>query len=283
MIEPVIHIASPAIASVEWQQCRLVVEMSRQYFHYIVINKKGTVEVLKFYQFLSKSIAETMELLQKILKYDTILKESMEESVIVYNLPENCLVPEKYFHTDLIVDLLTLMHGDLNRGVTFSEKVSGWDIYNIFRVPVEMHDLFQRTIPAGKYRHHYSLWLECRQKAEDLNRDSVFVIFHPNEILVTVISSRQLQLIQRLEYQAAEDVAYHLLNICERFKISITDTAIHISGMIDLKSAMYEELFKYFPLIETAAATSGIIVSGDITAFPEHFFSPILNIALCVS
>lgn len=283
MIEPVINIASPGMASVEWNQCRLVIEMSQHYFHYIVVRKDGTVVVLKFYQFTSKSTAETMELLEKILQHDTILKESMEESVIVYNWPENCLVPEKYFHVDLIAELLTLIHGDLNRGVVFSEKVSGWDMYNVFRVPTEMHDLFQRSMAAGKFRHHHSLWLECQQKAINHIRDRVYVIFHPNEILVTVIEAQRLQLVQRLEYQTAEDVAYYLLNICERFHISPKDTAVQLSGMIDLKSAMYEELLKYFDIIETATVTSGVDFTMDFTAFPEHFFSPILNMAVCVS
>lgn len=282
MIEPVIHIASPTIASVEWQHCRLFIEVSQQYFHYIVISKKELV-VLKFYQFFSKTGVEMMQLLEKILQQDHILTESMEASVIVYNWPENCLVPEKYFHTDLIGEWLSLIHGDLNRGRLFSERISGWEIYNIFRIPADMHDLFQRHIPSGTYRHHYSLWLQCQYKALDETRNSVNVIFHPNEILVTVIAGKQLQLVQRLDYQTAEDVAYHLLNIYERFGLNPKDRAIQLSGMIDLKSAMYEELMKYFQVIETAQFGTGITVTADFNGFPEHFFSPILNMAECVS
>jgi len=72
-----------------------------------------------------------------------------------------------------------MMHGDLNRGVILSEKIAGCSQYNVFRVPSDIHSLFQQHFTRGKYWHYYSLWMECRLKQNGQRENSLSVIFYP--------------------------------------------------------------------------------------------------------
>jgi hypothetical protein len=282
MYKPVFDIVSEDLADVEWFDCRLVMEVGHQYFHYVVLKGNNSVVALKYYQFASRQNKETKEILEDIIKQDIVLKERMKECVVIYNYPENCLVPEIYFDDELNNKMLDLVHGDLNRGISHSEKIRGWDIYNIYRIPQELSGFFQRYFLCGRASHFYSLWLECQHVAGEDQPDAVSAIFYPNEILTTVIAGNQLQLVQSFNYKSAEDIAWHLLNIYKRFNLSQSQTPLQIGGMIAQNSAMYEELLKYFLVVNPYSLPEGLIVTEQFSSYPEHFFSPLLKLAVCV-
>jgi hypothetical protein len=282
MIKPAFYIASPADAHEEWQDCRLIMEIDQQHFYYVVLNATGTLMALKYYQFSTRHYREVIENMQQILKEDTVLKEKMKESTVLFNWPENCLVPAPYFDAAHSREIVELVHGDLNKGVILNDKIDSWDIYNVYRIPVEVNDFFSNQFPGGRYAHLYSMWVKCQQK-DDLLQENVNVIFYPEKILVMVITGGQLQLIQNFEYQTAEDIASHLLQVYQQFQMNQEETVLRISGMIELKSALYQELLKYFLVIETLPLPTELTLAEDLQAYPEHYFSPLLKMAACAS
>lgn len=283
MNKPVFDIVSEDLADVDWLDCQLIMEIGHQYFQYVVLDKKNSVVALKYYQFASKQNKEIREILEDIIKQDIVLKERMKDCVVIYNYPENCLVPEKYFANELSDEMLDLMHGDLGHGTTYSEKIKGWDIYNIYRIPQELNGFFQRYFLCSKAIHFYSLWLECQHPRAQEQPDAVSAIFYPNEILAMVITANQLQVVQRFNYKTAEDIGWHLLNLYKRFNLDQSRTPLFIGGMIAQNSAMYEELIKYFLMVNPYTLPEGLIVTEQFSSFPAHFFSPLLKLALCVS
>jgi len=230
----------------DWQRCHLIMEVSQHIFSYAVLNENKKVQKIRSYEIDAPSSRDLADMLDEILIADDVLKEKMRESVVLYNFPESHLVPEDYFHIDVSRDMVELLFGDLEKGVILSEKVHGWDQYNLFRVPVDIHSLFKRWFSSGKYWHYYSLWMECWQKQNILNSEYVSVVFYPNRVLVAVIREKQIQLLQSFSYQAAEDVSYHLLNVFARFSLSPADVPVKLAGMIDASSTVYTEILKYF-------------------------------------
>jgi hypothetical protein len=142
--------------------------------------------------------------------------------------------------------------------------------------------MFQRHFARGKYWHYYSLWMECRQKQNGQRVEGLSVIFYPRRILVALTGNGQVQLFQSFEYEAAEDVAYYLLNICRQFDKSPETIPVGMSGMIDESSTMYNEILKYFGQaeLEPFSPPPGVTTLEE---YPPHFFSPLLKLATCVS
>ena len=191
-------------------------------------------------------------------------------------------MPEQYFDAAAGKELIELLHGDFNKGITLTERIQGLPQYNVFRVPAEVHSLFQQSFVNGKYWHYYSVWMQYGQQRADERTNWLSVMFYPNHILVAVMIDRQLNLLQRYAYEAAEDVGYYLLNICEQFQLPPTDTPVVLSGMIDVSSALFTEIFKYFGQVELEAF-HGITPETALQDYPAHFFSPLLKLAICVS
>ncbi len=282
MNTPVFDIILKDLAPNEWEHCSLVIEVSPDYFYYTVLNGNSVIG-LKYYQLSYNSNQEMVNILEETVNEDPVLKENMSSCRVLFNWPENCLVPAIHFDEDLNKGMLGLMFGYLNKGLTLSEKIEDAGMHIIYRIPPVLDDFFQRRFQACTYCHYYSLWLNCKFKDKKTITDHVSVVFKPNEITAAVFAGRQLQVIQNMTYQTTEDIAWQLLNIYQRFQLKQDETPLSVGGMIDQNSAMYEELLKYFQWVELDLMPKEIVVPDQLRLFPEHFFSPLLKLALCVS
>ncbi len=283
MNTPVFDIIPSDLSLIEWHDCRLVIEISPDYFYYTVLKGRHSVVGLKYYQLSYNNNQEMVNLLEETVNEDAVLKEKISSCSVIFNWPENCLVPGIYFNKDVNKEMLGLMHGYLNKGLMLSEKINGAQMYVVYRIPPVLDDFFQRRFPACTYYHYYTLWLDYKLKDEKTIIDHVSIIFNPTEIIAAVFISKQLQVIQNLEYHTSEDIAWQVLNIYQRFNLKQEETPLLVGGMIDQNSAMFEELLKYFQSVELDLMPKEIIVPEQFQSFPEHFFSPLLKLALCVS
>jgi Protein of unknown function (DUF3822) len=126
------------------------------------------------------------------------------------------------------------------------------------------------------------LWPGAGQQPEDQPASYLSVLFYPNRVLVSVIKDKQLHLLQSYTYEAAEDVGYYLLNVCQQLQLAPENVPVILSGMIDVSSVLYTEIYKYFGQVslEKFSVTSAI---PALEEYPPHFFSPLMKMALCVS
>jgi hypothetical protein len=246
------------------------------------MNRDKKLLQLRFYELDAHDNHELAEEVAGIIRTDGILKTGAEKKTIIYNFPESQLVPEKYFRMDAGPALIELLHGDLNKGITLSERIQGCDQYNVYQVPAEIHGLLQRSFANSKYWHYYSVWMALQQKQAGEPATCLSVLFYPNRILVSAVKNKQLQLLQNYVYEAAEDVAYYLLNICRQLQLPPGSTPVVLSGMIDVSSVLYTEIFKYFGQL-SLEAFPGAAAIPVLDEYPAHFFSPLLKLATCVS
>jgi hypothetical protein len=267
---------------IDWLHSRLVMEISQRIFSFAVVNSERNITQMRMYELYGNSQRELAEELQRIIEDDHIVQQRPDHSSFVYNFPESQLVPEACYDAVSSPQLIELLHGDLTKGIVLSEKIKDTAQYNVFRVPAAVHQLMQHNFTNSRYWHYYSLLLLQGQQATPAYPHHMAVIFYPNRILVAVIKDKQLHLLQSYLYEAAEDAAYYLLNICAQLQLPPMETPLLLSGMIDVHSVLYTELYKYFMLIELEQP-EGLSATAALEDLPPHFFSPLLKLALCVS
>jgi len=260
----------------------LVMEVSPHIFSYALLDNAKNLLHLRFYELDALNNPELAKELNGIILTDEVMKSEIAKKTFLYNFPESQLIPEQYFNTGAGQDLIELFHGDLNKGITLSERIEGSTQYNVFRVPEEVHTLLQQSFSNSHYWHYYSLWMQCSQQQMHAKPTWLSVMFYPNRMLVAIVKEKQLQLVQSYVYEAAEDVGYYLLNICDQLQLSPQDTPVILSGMIDVSSALYTEIFKYFGQVELEGYP-GEKPGPALLDYPDHFFSPLLKLAICVS
>jgi hypothetical protein len=144
-------------------------------------------------------------------------------------------------------------------------------------VPVTVHTVITKSFPGAAVRHSSSMQLQASGTT-----DIHCIVFH-NTIKVILFNRGQLQFVQQFHYKTPEDVVYHLLNTCEKYDVTVNEVVLMLSGMIDARSNLYQELYKYFLNISFAAVSDEVFLSPDIKTFPAHFFSHLTALAKCVS
>ncbi|MDR3713898.1 MAG: DUF3822 family protein [Puia sp.] len=283
MQKPAFHIEIADIGEEDLLQCRLLMEVNSNSFSYVLLNQRNMSPVAVKYFQLDHTVDQPLaEILREITYGDELLKRPVKETLLVYNFPESNLVPESLYKNDMNRELTELIHGNLNKGLILNEKIPWWQLYNVYRIHADVHNLLQQKFTAGKYWHYYSLLLKS-YKMFDLNeeKDIIKVIFHADKMVVLVLKKGQVCLMQTFPYHDTKDVAYHLLNCCHQFGISREEVWLMAGGLIDRQSALSNELYKYFLNLSYEEIDESIKVTDELKELPLHYFSSLLKMAVC--
>jgi len=283
MLRATFDIAPGATGTDEWLNNQLLMEVGEKLFSYTIYSKNKQ-RFLGFRQYALDFIPgkTTMEALQDILQGDELLQHHFRETFIVYNFSDSNLLPEKCFHIELNKPVIELVYGNAHKGLLLSEKVYGWSLYNVYRIPREVHAVLQQKFSAGKYWHYHTLLLSAISKEEVVDMEVIRVVIAADQFVVAVLKDKVLQLIQTYLYQTPDDVSYNLLAVCHRLKLDPEKVTLKISGLIDEQSILYQELMKYFLLLQWEVLPESASMQDDFLQFPPHYFSPLMKMALCV-
>jgi hypothetical protein len=282
MLRPSFDIASPEWNADQQGDYYLVIEVSDRLFSYVLLDaEKKQIYCLRQYNFDWLHKTTLSEQIDSIIDNDPYLQGSIKDVIVVYNYEESNLVPEGYFNLGLNKTLTELVYGKAKKGLVISEKINNWSLYNVYRIPREVHTKMQQRFSAGKYWHYYSLLLTATPPPGN-DAPVCTIIFYADRFICFIANGGKLQLVQTWMYQTPEDVAYYLLSVCSRFQYDQETINIRVGGLIDEQSALYTELMKYFLLVTPVAVPVSMEENKLLSAFPRHYFSPLLTIATCV-
>jgi hypothetical protein len=165
-----------------------------------------------------------------------------------------------------------------------SEKVDVLPVYNVYRIPPDIHRLFQQKFTSSSYWHYYTLQLSFFQVEKDSPADlaRIRVMFYADKFIVGAFRDGELLIMQSFNYQTPEDVSYYLLTVLKAHDVRQEDVVLKISGLIDEDSILYTELNKYFEYLVWDPLPAAIDPAGILKQFPSHYFSPLVRMALCV-
>jgi len=226
---------------------------------------------------------ESEEKLREIFNVSKLARGGSPRVVVVHNTPEAVMIPEKLFNQTNPSAALELIYGDLNHGKVLDEKVEGWDLHNVYRVPSGLQNLIESKFSSGEYWHFYSLMLKQMEGIRKTHAgDELKIIFYPHRVVTALVKSGQLQMVQSFEYEIAEDVAYYLLNICQQFHCDPNTISVQFSGLVDTDSPLYTEMTKYFLHVSSENRSSQFSYAIEFDEYPLHFFTPVFSIASCV-
>jgi hypothetical protein len=267
----------------ELRNSQLLIEVGEKMFSYVIYNKEQR-RFVGFRQYnLDYTPGKTMlENLLEIITNDELLQIPFKEAFVIYNYTDSSFLPEKAFHIELNQPVTEIIYGNARKGLMLSEKVIGFRMYNIYRVPREIHALLQRKFASGNYWHYYTLLLNDGHTQASSDEQVIKMVMRTDQFLVAVFKGSDIQLMQSYSYQTPDDVSYYLLAICKRFNISQEKVTLIVAGLLDEQSRLYQELLKYFLQVQWDQLPSSVKLDAAFAAFPDHYFSPLLKMALCV-
>jgi hypothetical protein len=217
---------------------------------------------------------------QMILEKHLELKNSFHQVIIGYYLPENILIPLKFYRSEQTESILQSVY-DKGQNFVISESLFEWQMYNAYNVPVNIHKLVATQFTGGQFWHVHSISL--KNKIEPEENGSLLIDFKTESFSVIVLKGNSLLLSQIYSYVTAEDVLYYLLKICKQFSLSQDEVKLKLTGLIDKQSAVFKELYQYFLNLEFSSHGNELQPIEEFSEYPAHFFTSFFKLASCVS
>jgi len=233
----------------------------------------GNVKMLGYYA----SEEVTQEFLDELLLILPELSSGYYRVMVAYDYPQSLLVPVSAYSQDENNTTMQALFGVNGTAVVVAEKLTDWQLYNVFAVPKEIHTWVAAKFPAAKYWQETSVILKNYTAKE--NETVLLADFREKEFTVVLLQNNNLLLAQTYDYTAPADVIYYLLKVCQQFSISQEVVRLHLSGLIDRESSLYKELYNYFLFTEFRQARWTIADSQ----YPEHYFTALNDLAACAS
>jgi len=279
MMKPSFDIIHQETRPDELRQYLLLIEVSEHMFTYIYFNRsESKLIAFRSYSIESHPEKPAAEIIAEILAGDEWLQGKPAETVFVYAYPESNLVPEELLTDGMQQNITNLVYGTVSRGQVMEEPVTNWNMHNIYRVPREISGFLRDQFPNAKHMHVYSAWL---RSVVD-RKDAIYVNFYPDHFMTMVIKDSKLQIIQSFAYQTPEDVVYYLLALAKQSSMDPHTIPLIVEGLIDEQSSLFAEIRKYMMDIQLRSPSPDINTGDLLNEYPKHYFTPILNLALCV-
>ena len=191
---------------------------------------------------------------------------------IFYNFSTSTLVPLEYFREEEKEEILAQLFVADKMRSCYEESCRDSEIKHIFSVPTIVHEKLIALYPSAKFAHSTSYQV-------NKNNDSVLhCIIYNASIKIILFKEDQLQIVQYFNYTTPTDVCYHLLNVAERFEVAPSSIQLSLSGMIDVDSTLYKEVYKYFLHVNFPASAAENVAEG-FEGLPSHFYHHLTALA----
>ena len=193
-----------------------------------------------------------------------------------YDFPESMFISSLEYKQKDSGLLLNTLYGNSANALVIAELIAEWQLYNIYAVPKNIGDWLGDKFPTAKCSHQYSLSIKNINTAAD--NGCLLIDFRKDDFTLIVSKGNQFLLAQTFDYATPGDVIYALLKTCQQFSLSQQLVQVKLTGLIDIQSNLYKELYKYFYMISFREANWQ---AGN--EFPAHFFTLLNDLAICAS
>ncbi len=258
----------------------LLVEVGNDEISFLIFSQNPfALEGMYLYQ-LEKNITadDYANNIKQIIGAENILQQTFASIQVFYNFAAASLMPTNYFVEAEKENVLELMFGKDKAAYAFYETVKDNDMKLIYRIPAKVYETINEVFPKNKFSHTTSSQLQIHNRT---GNTLTCIVYH-NCIKVILFKEKALQIIQFFDYEMPIDVSYHLLNVCERFGVSASLVKLSLCGMIDGKSNLFDEIYKYFLDVSFTSLSADIIVAENMKELPSHFYSNLTALAQCV-
>ena len=265
-------------ANIDTANASLFLEINAQGLSYTILENNTCLALVVYHFNAAISDETTAEYIHQVIANQPVLQQNFNQVHIIYGYAPSILVPEQFVNDADNRAMLELLYGDVSERVTRTDLVEGHATHNVYGIPAVIEMVITRYFDAAGYRHLFSLLPGVIKEAGN----HLYCIFGRGHLKVLLIKENKLQLMQSYSYRTPDDVAYHLLSLCNGFDVSIGEVTVHLSGMIDVNSPLYTELYKY---------VTGLLLEGlphqyqypeEIQKYPGHYFSHLFAVATCV-
>lgn len=218
-----------------------------------------------------------MAALEAFVQSDPYLGGKLASVKICYNSNASTLIPASFFKVDDKAAVLNLLCGVDFPTYAFHEAIPNSDIILAYRVPCTLYNCMQILYPKNTFMHSSSL-----QLSNNLPEGNVLqCMVYGKYIKIFLHSQGELLLATYFYYNLPQEVSYYLLNVCQQYKVDVADVKLMLSGLVEVSSNLYDDVYKYFLQIAILPTPSYVLMAPTMQAVQPCFYNTLTTLALC--
>jgi Protein of unknown function (DUF3822) len=257
---------------------QLVIEVSKYHIACLVkLAIKNQLVALELYTFDSTE-NDWYEIFQQVRSKSRVLDRGFIDTKVYLNLPETILIPKEKFSQEAAINYIELLFGDAVLDVVKTDSTN-FDVIIASKVNRSLIETVNSNLMMISIKNTYSSVINnVLNPSRPYNHTLLKVQVYGNQILLVLTHNNQLLATQLYHILSNEDVLYYLLNALQQFNLKTDETTLELSGAIEIKSALIDNLKKVFSKITYDNIKDDIIFSDDFNKQPKHFYTPYLNL-----
>ncbi|MCH5598146.1 DUF3822 family protein [Niabella ginsengisoli] len=252
------------------QETHLAIQVGGNYMSFCIYSPDEK-RLLQLKRYGLKSLST--ENLDEIIARNLMLQGSFERIVTALDFGFNTLLPAEMDDADTTA-LMYLEHADQQDHV-ITERIPKRDITNIYTVPPNVLTWMVGNFPSSAYLHAHTVQIASVTNAPETGL--LKVNFSESMFTVVAFKNDTILLAKTYQYKSPADVVFYLLKICEVFGFVQQQVALQLSGLIDVSSRLYKEIYDYF--LDTSLKQADWIDNTSET--PSHYFTSLNELAVC--
>ena len=259
---------------------QLFIEVSNHHVTCIVkMVAKSTFGAIEVFHFNSNE-EEWYDIFQTIRSKSRILDRGFIDTRVFYNLSEVVLVPFPKFTPSAAEGYLQMVHGDTtNHIIKFDEAKVTPSLVVAYKIKRALSDTVNSNLMMVTTRHTFTNIIEdVLSPKRPYNHTLLKVQFYNKEMTIALVHNEKLMLVQTYEQNTPEDALYYLLNVLQQYKLRTEEATIELSGNIEIKTELYENIKKVFPKISFDNLADDYVFAADFADYPKHFLTPFFNL-----
>ncbi len=258
---------------------QLFIEVGSHHVACIVkMTAKSTFGAIEVFHFDSND-EEWYDVFQSIRSKSRILDRGFIDTRVFYNLPEALVIPFTKFTSEAAEGYLQLIHGDTtNHVIKYDEVKTTPSLIVAYKIKRALSDTVNSNLMMITTRHSFSnIIADVLSPTRPYNHTLLKIQIYHKELTVALVHNEKLLLIQTYEQNTPEDILYYLLNILQQYNLPTEEATVELSGNIEIKTPMYDNIKKVFPKITFENLEEDLVFAADFADYPKHYLTPYFN------
>lgn len=258
------------IYSEDHSGCVLFIETGNEYIAcWCKHDETKQVRSFELFNFTQADAGDFDKLLRQVQNHSRLLTESFQKVYCIWSDEKCVCIPNEFYRDDVAARYMQTMLGD-NIGTTFyKDNLNGYVVLAVLQQQAATAFEGYYTIDANVHKYFQLLKAQHDENTEN----KIHLVFYPTYFIASAFKEGKLQLIQSFPYKLPEDALYHVTSVCNAFGLSLNDTNVYASGMMDTNSSLYQTLYGHITNFSFEPTDTELFAAEDFHQYPLHYFT----------
>ncbi len=188
---------------------------------------------------------ETLNALKVLLEKHAIIDYNFEEVIVIHRNNLFSLVPNALFNPNELENYLKFNGKILPNDLIAYDEVENFEITNVYIPLVNINNYVYDLFGEFTYKHNGTVMIQSLLNTT-VNKETVcYIHVLENQMDVTIVQQKKLQLYNSFNFETKEDFVYYLLFTFEQLQLDTEVVPLKLFGDIEEGDDIYNLCYNY--------------------------------------